>query len=124
MSALLNLCAKLTSSRPGQALEIELDEGGACFFIRFGLFPADCACGITDDAPPGMKKELDAELASRGLRLFIIDPDVSDGIAELERLSDQTSGRRRRIITWPEGKTIPPLRTKKKKSKRRELEWE
>ena len=136
MSDLLTLCDKLTARNPQEstswdrALEIVLDEGGACFFIRSGRYPGACACGITDDADPDLKKELDAELATRGLRLFIIDeedPDVSDGIEELERLSDLAMcGRRahRRIITWPEGKTIRPLRKKKKKKNRRELGWE
>ena len=134
MSDLLTLCDKLTARNPlstskwkwDKALEIVLDEGGRVFFIRSGL--GACACGITDDADPDLKKELAAELATRDLdtiaRLFIIDeddPDVSDGIEELKRLSDlaMCGGRFRRTITWPEGKvTVPPLKKKKKKKNR------
>ena len=135
MSALLNLCAKLTKSQVStsdKALEIWLDEGGACFFIRSGLDPGACACGITDDAAPGMKKELDSELASRGLRLFFIDPEeASDGIAELARLSDldlrqpwRTLTWRTRLMIWSEGELTPVSPLKKKKKNRRQLEWE
>lgn len=73
MSALLNLCAKLTKSQVStsdKALEIELSEGGRVFFIRSGEY-GFCACGITDDADPDMKKELDSELASRCFSLTL-----------------------------------------------------
>lgn len=72
MSALLNLCAKLTKSQVStsdRALEIELSEGGRVFFIRSGY--GYYACGITDDADPDMKKELDFELASRCFSLTL-----------------------------------------------------
>lgn len=137
MSDLLTLCAKLTARNPqlstswDKALEIELSEGGRVFFIANKA--GDCACGITDDADPDMKKELDTELASRGLPLFIIDPEIenrpydpseaSDGIEELARLSDlplrQWRPANTRILTWPEGKLITPLKKKKKKKRKK-----
>ena len=49
-----------------------------------------CACGITDDAAPELKKTMSAKLASLGLPLFFIGADkAADGAAEVARLYEK-----------------------------------
>ena len=66
-------------------MEIQLsDRGNVVFLSGDGGF---CACGITDNADPELKKTLSAKLASLGLPLHSIAAEKApDGVAEVTRL--------------------------------------
>ena len=61
MSDLLTLCASLTArasdvATSDRALEIQLSDGGNAVFLSDPDKGGFCAGGITDDAPPELKK--------------------------------------------------------------------
>ena len=91
MSDLLTLCASLTArasdvSTDKRAMEIELSDGGKAVFLSDPDKGGFCAGGITDDAPPELKKTMGATLASLGLPMFSIPADkATDGVAEVIR---------------------------------------